>query len=251
MVAVSVASFAALRQLMAGKSKAGGKQKLRLHMYDHCPFCIRVELVLGRFGIPYERVLYGYGDMKGPTALSGKKQLPLLEGLESVELPAGLRGIIESLDIVAYLTNAYNLSLPCDTQRGDIKRWRARFDAVRRPLTRPRILKMEVKDWATEADIKYAKAKYTKNSGNPRYYEDAEARTPELLQEFNSLLVEFEGLLKGEDTLDAWGFGMADVKLLPDFRSMTCVAGIKWPKRVWDYVSGNFGKAGIALYNGV
>lgn len=36
----------------------------RLHLvlfrYDHCPFCIRVELLLGWKGISYDRVVYGY-----------------------------------------------------------------------------------------------------------------------------------------------------------------------------------------------
>ena len=32
-----------------------------LHVYDHCPFCNRVEWLLARFGLPYRRVLYGYG----------------------------------------------------------------------------------------------------------------------------------------------------------------------------------------------
>lgn len=34
----------------------------RLHVYDHCPYCMRVELVLGLHGIQYERVVYNYGE---------------------------------------------------------------------------------------------------------------------------------------------------------------------------------------------
>ena len=32
-----------------------------LHVYDHCPFCNRVEWLMGHFGLKYKRVLYGYG----------------------------------------------------------------------------------------------------------------------------------------------------------------------------------------------
>ena len=35
--------------------------KLTLHMYDHCPYCVRVQLALGWKGIPHEIKLYGYG----------------------------------------------------------------------------------------------------------------------------------------------------------------------------------------------
>ena len=56
--------------------------KYTLHVYDHCPFCIRVELLCGIFGINYDRVVYGYGEGApaekhgygdGPVKLTGKK----------------------------------------------------------------------------------------------------------------------------------------------------------------------------------
>jgi len=61
-----------------------------LHTYDHCPFCIRVELAMGLTNKPYSRVLYGYGDRLGDESkksntydggvvLTGKKELPVLE----------------------------------------------------------------------------------------------------------------------------------------------------------------------------
>lgn len=51
---------------------------------------VRIELILCRLNIPYDRVVYGYGqgagaDRKGydesggPVALTGKKMLPVLE----------------------------------------------------------------------------------------------------------------------------------------------------------------------------
>ena len=51
---------------------------LKAHIYDHCPYCTRVELVLGWHGLPYERVVYGYSDVAGPVALTGKKLLPVI-----------------------------------------------------------------------------------------------------------------------------------------------------------------------------
>ena len=69
---------------------------LKVHLYDHCPYCTRVELVLGWHGRPYERVVYGYADVQGPTALTGKKVLPVITWRdEDVEHTLG-----ESLDII-------------------------------------------------------------------------------------------------------------------------------------------------------
>ena len=54
--------------------------RLTLHVYDHCPFCIRVDLFLGWNSIKYDRVIYGYGDVEGPVRMHphAKKQLPVL-----------------------------------------------------------------------------------------------------------------------------------------------------------------------------
>ena len=66
--------------------------KYVLHVYDHCPFCNRVEWLMQRHRLPYRRVLYGYGAGarpekcdghgygEGPLHLTGKKMLPVLEG---------------------------------------------------------------------------------------------------------------------------------------------------------------------------
>jgi len=82
----------ASRAISVASASAGTRAPaaLTLHLYDHCPFCIRIELILCRLNIPYDRVVYGYGqgagaDRKGydesggPVALTGKKMLPVLE----------------------------------------------------------------------------------------------------------------------------------------------------------------------------
>ena len=63
---------------MSGGGKGLGKggssaYSVVLHLYDHCPFCIRVDLALGWANVNYQRKLYGYGDIEGPKALTGEK----------------------------------------------------------------------------------------------------------------------------------------------------------------------------------
>ena len=41
-----------------------------LYVYDHCPFCNRVEYLLANAGIPYKRVLFGYGAPVGILAVA-------------------------------------------------------------------------------------------------------------------------------------------------------------------------------------
>ena len=48
-----------------------------LHVYDHCPFCVRVRVALGLKGIEHKLVFMGNDDVETPTALVGKKIAPI------------------------------------------------------------------------------------------------------------------------------------------------------------------------------
>merc|ERR1719397_895558 len=66
-VAASFFMFMYRTKLKTVISKILGSSEYILHVYDHCPYCVRVELALAFLGVPYTRVLYGYGDTEGPT----------------------------------------------------------------------------------------------------------------------------------------------------------------------------------------
>ncbi|MFG1485099.1 glutaredoxin 2 [Halobacteriovorax sp. RZ-1] len=70
---------------------------MKLYHYIHCPFCVRVRMALGFFGIEYESVVLDYNDEKTPVELTGTKMLPIME----------IDGEImnESLDIIKALAN--------------------------------------------------------------------------------------------------------------------------------------------------
>lgn len=53
--------------------------KLTLYHYLHCPFCIRVRLVLGFLNLPYESKVLQYDDEDTPLSLTGVKMLPIME----------------------------------------------------------------------------------------------------------------------------------------------------------------------------
>ncbi len=51
---------------------------MKLYHYVHCPFCLRVRMVLGLFGIRYESIVLPYNDEKTPIDIMGVKMLPIL-----------------------------------------------------------------------------------------------------------------------------------------------------------------------------
>jgi len=210
-----------------------------LHCYDHCPFSIRVELALAFLGVSYKRVLYGYGDVEGPTALCGKKQLPVMEYMRTYTE--------ESLDIIDMVdTNTVHRSIPPKTDRDDLCMWSKEVKTIRQNLCRPRKIKLPIRDWADKRDIRYAKRKWEKQGFNLK---EALARTPELLTDINELLEQFnDKILYDEHSVNEFGFGMDDILLIPDLRTLTCVKGIKWPKKVRKYLQNAFENTIADLY---
>lgn len=68
----------------------------KLYHYVHCPYCIRIRMVLGYFRQEYHSIVLPYDDEQTPISLAGKKMLPIME------FPDGPR-LNESLLIVARL----------------------------------------------------------------------------------------------------------------------------------------------------
>eukprot|EP00415_Alexandrium_ostenfeldii_P004930 UN4930 len=58
-------------------------------------------------------------------------------------------------------------------------------------------------------------------------------------------------MIRGADSLNAWGWGMDDVILLPDLRRLTCVKGVVFPEKVASYMDASLLKTGLFDYSKV
>ena len=225
------------------------------HCYDHCPFGNRVAFLMDKHGIKYKKVVYGYGsgalpkDCEGegydgdlnPRSLTGKKQLPVLQG-DGVPTQAGAVGMAESLEICSFLIGRHQLVVPSATGRSDLQ---GIIDFlldknVMNPLTITRLTKMPVPDSADKRDVSYHLWKHTKKGDLnefPTSEEDAAC-----IAKVNEKLAELPSMFHGTDEngvpcLNSWGWGMDDVLLLPWLRRLTCIKGIVYPKQVQEYMA--------------
>lgn len=244
---------------VAMTTKVEPQQQLRLHVYDHCPFCIRVELALGWNGQPYERMVYGYGDKLGDDSkegcydggvvLTGKKELPVLEKLGSNGEREWLKA--ESLDIIDWVQQQPGCDpFPVKSEREDLKaffRTDGRFKVAQRIISRPRALQMtNLKDWSREEDRAYAKTKYEKGGFD---YAAAESADKEHLLEMNTLLEEANSLLgSGESFYKDGVLGFDDLLYLPELRTVTLAKGVNWPEKLRNYIISAHSKANVATY---
>lgn len=240
-----VSASGALTSLLLRRKFSSKKQnKIVLHLYDHCPFCIRVELVLGWKKIPYERKLYGYGDVEGPTKIIGKKMLPVLEYHDEM---GAKKYMGESLDIISFLTKDDEHKYKDFSGRKDLKAWKANsYKPLERILLRPRFLDIGIYDFETEADKEYAMNKYRKQGFN---YEEARSKSAESIVKMEAVLQEFESLLKGRNTINGGSdYDFDDINYLPMLRNLTAVKGLKWPAKVRAYLDGATERAEVAQY---
>ena len=111
-----------------------------LHLYDHCPFCVKVELALGFLGMDYGRRVWGYGEgakpvgdfegssVAGPAALKnageaeGTKALPILELPTKRQLAKDWKSaspyLRESSDIIEHVNQLSGMKLRPKTGAG-------------------------------------------------------------------------------------------------------------------------------------
>jgi len=225
-------------------------------VYDHCPYCIRVELALGWHHIPYERIVYGYGDQLGdPTKqgcystgviLTGKKELPVLDIIAWVQMQGSIEQ--DAPGERTLLPPSHNLKL---TQFFDTQ---GRFKIVQRILSRPRYQKMTfLPDWKKAEDRLYAKTKYEKGGFD---YAAAAMVDRDSIEEMNKLLQEFETqffpLSSDPTTLVSLypdgRLGYDDLLYLPELRTVTLVASVVWPARLKEYVLSAHERANVETY---
>lgn len=69
----------------------------KLYHYVHCPYCVRVRLVLGFLKIPYDSIVLRYDDVKTPVGLTGVKMLPIFD-FNNGEIQNESLNIIKKLD---------------------------------------------------------------------------------------------------------------------------------------------------------
>lgn len=233
--------------------------KLTLHLYDHCPYCVRVELALGLKGIDFQRVVYGYGDSLGDKTkgkyyggktLSGFKMLPVLE-IEG-RTPAFMG---ESSNIISFIEGLVgdHLNVPQlvpvagKSSRKDLLDFFASegpFKRLQRILTRPRVVEMShLKDWARTEDVAYAMEKYEKNGFS---YAEAKEKEVEARKEMEGLLVVLDKMLNSEKATHTYTWD--DIFVLPELRTLSCAPGLRWPPALRRYLGDSLKRAGVGSY---
>lgn len=210
---------------------------MKLYLYDHCPFCVRADMVAGWRKVPLERVHLLNDDVQAHLDLIGVKMAPILQFDDG-------RAMGESLDIVAELdraeTGAPHLD-PWDAVADQLAALNSVSHAIS-CLLMPRSVRLGLPEFATEGAIAYFTER--KQEMIAMSFEQAMAETPAHLATVGQALAAMPPLDLPQERLR-----MGDVLLFPRLRNLSMVKGLAWPQWAAEYVAHVAAMTGVAAYH--
>jgi glutaredoxin 2 len=229
--AIGVAASSLLATQKAALSTTSSSKKTavlpKLYIYDHCPFCVRARMILGFKKVPHELVFLANHDEATPIGLVGSKQAPILQ-------PPSGKAFPESMDIVRYVDTNYGGSvlLKESADRDDIKQWIKDTAECFRLLYHPRFHAAVFPEFAQLESREYYRIKKEKTIGP---FKDALAKSPELVDEANKFLEQLADLFHSNRSVNE-SLSYDDIDLFGRLRGLTLVKGLKWPKKLREYI---------------
>ncbi len=215
---------------------------MKIYIYDHCPYCMRVLMFLGIKNIACDIDVLLNDDEQTPNQLIGKKIVPILEKEDGT-------AIGESLDIIQYLDSLPQSKVLLADQNKELPEPLAAciesINSAARYLTHPRFVMLPVGEFTTENAREYFQQKKEKGLG--KSFADCIKDTDAYIEQLMPALHELNGLLTGDGFINR-EFSWADIMLFPVLRSLTCVESLIFPENVKNYVNYVANACQVQLY---
>lgn len=218
----------------------------RLLVYDHCPFSMRVRHCLGIKNIKHELVWLMNDDVSTPTALVGKKVVPIFQ-------PEGPLGpsLVESLDIVKFIDSdsrfgETNMIRP-SSGRTDISLWMNETDDAFSRLTKVRFSRTTVPEFTFSDSRNYYIANHPFKTEPFSFNENFEL-SHKYIDILQSQLEELASMIFCKEYCTEGGISIDDVELFPKLRQLTIVKSLQLPQKIREYVVYHANVSEMPLY---
>jgi glutaredoxin 2 len=219
---------------------------MKLHVFDSCPFCVRVKTVIGLKNLNCEIKPMTLGQL--PASLEGKLErliVPVLELHQPHDRESSL--MVESLDIIRYLDQLdkplfedYEISEP-------LQGLLTRLNPVSAQLLYPRMPKLNLPELASPLALKM----FTESRKNAlgQSIDQALARTQEYLPELQQLLEELESFIEIDNFISGKrALSIDDVVIFAEIRNYTMIAELQMSERLMKFVHTIASRSGVSLY---
>ena len=211
---------------------------MKLFQYDHCPFCVRADMVAKYKRVNFEPVYLLNDDADSCIDRVGKKMVPILE--------IDGQSMGESLDI-AHKLDELGSADQVIAEGGDSDRFTQPLMSVNRAifsLLFPRNVQIGLPEFATQSAIDFYRV--NKEAMIECSFEQALENTQEHVASVELALNEIPKLVKPSDRggMLSWD----DVMIFPMLRNLTVVKGLQMPSQVIDYINEVAGLTNVELY---
>eukprot|EP00899_Mesostigma_viride_P025594 jgi/Mesvir1/6219/Mv00899-RA.1 len=213
--------------------------KPKAYVYDHCPYCIRVRMILGLKSLDHVLVYVETDDEETPVKLVGSKGVPIWEE------PKGGVTINESLDIVRRIDNQDGKPMLAEASgRADLNAWHDRTALLLRQLCFPRWAAAPLPEFSRKSSREWWTSRKEASIGK---FSDHLANTPALIATMEAELQALETLLASDTSVNT-ALSYDDIVLFPKLRGLTLVKDLKFPPKVAAYMAHMSEKCDIHLY---
>lgn len=198
---------------------------MRLYAFDHCPFCVRVRVIIGLKNLPVDVDYLLQDDEETPLRLTGSILKPFLE----YEPGKYMR---ESLDIVKYLDEFDGNRILTEPKTQAIDAWIDEHSRIYDRLTTPLYYKMNLPEFTADS----AREKYKRiHESRIDDFSVLKNESPELLKQGQAALEKLAPHLDIE-RIRAKKYSYDDIRLYPFLRHISSAADIQFPTAIKDYL---------------
>ena len=200
---------------------------MKLYLYDHCPFCVRADMVANYKRVDHEKVYLLNDDEKSCFDLIGAKMLPILED-ESGHAMGESLDIAKALDKMGAPEQHIRPEYNTQTITDHIQNAGYAINC----LLFPRNIQIGLPEFATDAACAYFRGK--KEEIIDQSFDHAFANTAEHKAKVEAMLASLPAL---EYPSDHHGqISWSDVLIYPTLRNLTMVKDLAFPDEVLRYI---------------
>lgn len=211
---------------------------MKLYVYDHCPFCVKVRMIFGIKQLDYELVILQNHDESTPISMIGSKMLPILEREPGNYLP-------ESLDIISYVDNSLGHKvINSHPEQEEFSAITKRLNKATMKLVFPRWVLAPLKEFESEASRQYYVEKKEQMLGS---FSELLEKTNELMDEVHLQLNLIKSFIKSKNAVHG-NLTLDDFHLFATLRSLSIVKGVSYPQEVEAYRQTMSSVSGVPLH---
>ncbi|WPC73196.1 glutaredoxin 2 [Vibrio porteresiae] len=220
--------------IMPRYSLKNGISMLTLYIYEHCPFCARVRYIAGLLHIPVEEKVLAYDDLATPTALIGKKAVPIL-----VKADGSAMG--ESLDIIHYLLGLKLADVAPQMVSEAVANWQSQAFPLLQKVGYPRWHQLGLGEFLTlNSRQLWQKNKETEELNFERLIAEKEAIAAQVTEHIAAV----EALLFPEHGVTSL---LDEAVIYSLLRGWICLPEIEWPERVMTWLRRRSVATGVSV----